>query len=44
MSRGSLQEAPVNPTPNGAGLASNPAGSAGVGAFGTIPNGTTMIG
>jgi hypothetical protein len=34
----------VKVTPNGAGFAANPAGKAGVGAFGTIPNGTAMIG
>src|SRR5580704_18985634 len=44
ISRGSLHAVPVNPTPNGAGLALNPLGNAGVGVFGTIPNGTTMIG
>jgi hypothetical protein len=44
ISRGSLHAVPVNPTPNGAGLASKPAGKGGVGALGTMPNGTTMIG
>jgi hypothetical protein len=42
--RGSLHAVPVNPTPNGIGLALNPSGNGGVGALGTIPNGTTMIG
>ena len=41
---GSLHDAPVNPTPNGPGFASNPGGSDGVGEFGTRAKGTTMIG
>lgn len=41
---GSLQAAPVNPIPNGAGFASKPGGNGGVGLLGTIPNGTTRIG
>ena len=44
INRGSLQEAPTNPTPNGAGFASNLVGNGGFGAFGIMPNGTTMIG
>jgi hypothetical protein len=44
ISFGSLHKVPVNPTPNGAGLALKPDGNAGFGAFGTIPNGTTTIG
>ena len=44
MSRGSLQARPVKLTPNGAGLALNPAGNGGVGAFGTMPNGTITVG
>ena len=44
ISRGSLHAVPVNPIPNGTGLALNPSGNGGVGALGTIPNGTTMIG
>ena len=41
MSVGSLHEAPVKVTPNGAGFAVNPAGNAGVGAFGTVWLATT---
>src|SRR5262249_25935575 len=43
-SRGSLQAAPVKLTPNGPGFASNPAGNGGVGTFGTIANGTMIVG
>ena len=35
---------PVKLTPNGAGLASKPSGNGGVGAFGTMPNGTITVG
>ena len=35
---------PVKLTPNGAGFALNPAGNAGVGAFGTSANGTITVG
>ena len=41
---GSLHCAPTNPTPNGAGLALKPGGRGGLGAFGTIPKGTAIIG
>ena len=41
---GSLHAMPVKLTPNGDGCASNPAGNAGVGAFGTRPNGTITVG
>ena len=44
MSRGSAQAMPVKLTPNGAGFASNQAGNAGVGAFGTSPNATITVG
>ena len=44
MSRGSLQASPVKLTPYGAGCASNPAGKGGVGAFGTVANGTITVG
>src|SRR5207244_13589329 len=44
ISRGSLHAVPVKPTPKGPGCAVKPSGNAGVGAFGTIANGTTMIG
>ena len=44
ISRGSLHARPVKLTPNGAGFALNPAGNGGVGAFGTIPNGTMTVG
>ena len=44
ISFGSAHWPPVNAMPYGTGLALNPSGNAGVGAFGTIPNGTTMIG
>src|SRR6476660_5609307 len=41
---GSLQAMPVKLTPYGVGLASKPAGNAGVGAFGTNANGTMTVG
>src|SRR5438874_2125051 len=44
ISRGSLQARPLKLTPYGAGLASNPGGNGGAGAFGTIPNGTMTVG
>src|SRR5262249_1645698 len=44
MSRGSLHAVPVKPMPNGGGLGSKPPGNGGLGALGTVPNGTTMIG
>jgi hypothetical protein len=45
INRGSLHETPTNPTPKGAaGFASDPLRNGGFGAFGIIPNGTTMIG
>ena len=44
ISRGSAQALAVKVTPNGAGFASKPAGKTGVGALGTMPNGTATIG
>jgi Protein of unknown function (DUF2813)/Overcoming lysogenization defect protein-like, TOPRIM domain len=44
MRRGSAQALAVKVTPNGAGLALKPSGSGGVGALGTMPNGTATIG
>ena len=44
ISVGSLQAMPVNVMPSGAGFASNFSGNAGVGAFGTAPNGTITLG
>src|SRR6266851_6184044 len=41
---GSLHAIPVKLTPNGAGLALKFSGKAGVGAFGTVPNGTMTVG
>ena len=41
---GSLQATPVKLTPKGEGSALKPAGSMGVGAFGTLPNGTITVG
>ena len=35
---------PVKLTPYGAGRALNPSGNPGVGAFGTVPNGTITVG
>ena len=43
MRRGSLQAIPVKLTPNGAGFALKPSGKAGVGVFGTKPNGTMIV-
>ncbi len=44
MRRGSAHASPVKLTPNGAGFASNPAGNAAVGALGTTPAGTMIVG
>src|SRR5258707_5252757 len=44
ISRGSLQDAPVKPTPNGPGFASNPAGNGGLGPFCTTAKRSTTIG
>ena len=41
---GSLHAMPVKLTPNGVGFALKPSGNAGVGAFGTIANGTITVG
>jgi hypothetical protein len=44
MRRGSLQALPAKLTPIGDGLALNPSGSGGFGAFGTLPKGTMTVG
>jgi hypothetical protein len=44
MSRGSLHAPPVKLTPNGEGRALKPSGKGGVGALGTMPNGTMTVG
>jgi len=44
ISVGSLHAMPLKLTPNGVGFALKLSGNAGVGAFGTVPNGTITVG
>src|SRR5687767_883964 len=44
MSRGSLHAVPVKLTPKGDGRGAKPSGNGGIGALGTIPNGTVTVG